>query len=102
MMRALAAGALSLAGLACFAASCEDTSPPVPCVNAPPGGCGEDLGADVCGDPSCDAVYQCKNGTWVFERTCPPRGHPGDAADRGTGERDARVSSRLSGTAPTL
>jgi hypothetical protein len=56
-----------------LALSCEDTSPPVPCVNAPPGGCPEDFGADVCADPSCREVYVCKDGNWVFSRACGAR-----------------------------
>ena len=54
-------------------AACEDTAPALPCVNAPPGGCPEDYGADVCQDPACSAVYSCDGGKWSFVRACGPR-----------------------------
>jgi hypothetical protein len=81
------------AGAACLALSCEDTSPPVPCVNAPPGGCPEDFGANVCEDPSCHAVYVCKDGNWVFDRTCGAR----DGAAEASSPADAAILTREAG-----
>jgi hypothetical protein len=85
--------AVGLIAILRIAAACEDTSPPIPCVDAPPTGCPEDFGADVCQDPRCDSVYACTDGHWVFARACGARDGAGapDAtgvdADSG-GDRD--------------
>jgi hypothetical protein len=88
-------------------AGCEDTTPALPCVDAPPTGCPDDFGADVCQDPACSAVYSCDNGKWTFVRACGPAdgsvdasvareaGAPEDAlaSDRGEIEIDAPVGA---------
>jgi hypothetical protein len=69
----LSAFGAGLVTLTCVVASCEDTSPPIPCVDAPPDGCPEDFGADVCQDRRCDSVYACNDGHWAFVRACGAR-----------------------------
>jgi hypothetical protein len=59
------------------AGACDTTPVPAACTDIPDGGCPEDNGATVCVDPTCDAVYACSNGKWVFVQKCPP--HPDDA-----------------------
>lgn len=65
--------ALAGAGAVAFSA-CRDDSPTVqPCKNIPAGGCPRSRGL-ACTDPACEAVYLCnEDGTWTFERSCPPR-----------------------------
>jgi len=61
------------------AAACNsDPSAVIACRDVPDGGCPSDHGATVCDDPTCNAVYACVNGSWVFDKTCPP--HPHDAS----------------------
>lgn len=57
---------------------CESPTSPVVCVDIPSGGCPQDNGADVCQDWNCKAVYDCVNGGWVFNESCPS--HPYDAS----------------------
>jgi hypothetical protein len=93
--QALWIGALAAAVGA--AADCEDGSPALPCVNAPPGGCPADDGADVCADPSCDAVYACQDGRWVFDRACSaPR--PDGGVESGALQRDATPGPDAAGS----
>jgi hypothetical protein len=83
--------------LACLAA-CTDTPPHGSCSNAPPDGCPEDFGADVCLDPSCDAVYACDNGRWTFVRMCSAR----DVANDVGAAMDGTESVSDSGEAPDV
>lgn len=66
--------------LACllFASACDSVPTETPCHAVPDGGCPVDNGANVCEDPSCDAVYACVDGGWSLRQVCPP--HPHDAA----------------------
>ena len=74
-------------------AACSSPPTPTPCSDVPAGGCPQDNGADVCQDPSCDAVYDCVNGKWAFDRACPA--HPRDAsADAPDGATDASTQPR--------
>ena len=59
--------------LACLF-SCEDTSPPLPCVDMiPPGGCPTSSADDVCMDPACLNAYDCVAGKWKLNHACPPK-----------------------------
>lgn len=69
-------------------AACNGTPLPAACTDIPTGGCPEDNGAEVCSDCTCDSVYACNNGTWVFAQKCPSR----PACDAGTSA-DAASSS---------
>jgi hypothetical protein len=62
---------LALCGLAVEA--CDSTPFPAACNDIPAGGCPEDNGAEVCSDCTCESVYACDNGKWVFAQTCPQR-----------------------------
>lgn len=72
-----------------LASACDSAPTPAPCHEIPDGGCPVDNGANVCQDPSCDAVYACVDGAWQLEQTCPPRPHEAgvngvDASDAGS------------------
>lgn len=65
------------------ASSCrDDAATPSPCTSIPPGGCPLSHGI-ACEDPSCEAVYACREGNvWELDRTCPAReaGAPREAS----------------------
>jgi hypothetical protein len=67
------------------ASACNDPPTPAVCTDVPDGGCPQDNGPTVCQDPTCDAVYDCVDGKWVFDKACPAHPHdasaPTDAAD---------------------
>jgi hypothetical protein len=65
---------LALCGLG-FGA-CDNTAFPATCSDIPAGGCPEDNGAEVCTDCTCQSVYACDNGKWVFDKDCPPNPCP--------------------------
>lgn len=71
--------------------ACDTTPVPAACTDIPDGGCPEDNGATVCTDQSCDSVYACSNGAWVFVQECPPRTHEGGISDE-AGAADAPSS----------
>lgn len=82
--RALAVAALALPSWLAF--GCDSEPKSVTCTDVPDGGCPLDNGADVCMDPSCNAVYAClADGGWSLQQVCPPHPHdasaPLDAAD---------------------
>jgi hypothetical protein len=59
-------------------AACDDVPPQTPCQNIPAGGC-PNTTTDVCQDPTCESIYDCVNGDWVYDSTCPVQeGGPGD------------------------
>ena len=60
------------------AVACSSPPTPIECTDVPDGGCPQDNGANVCEDPSCNAVYDCVGGKWVFDKACPA--HPHDAS----------------------
>ncbi len=73
------------------AGACDTTPVPAACTDIPAGGCPEDNGATVCVDPTCDSVYSCNDGKWVFVQKCPSR--PVDASTPdGAGPADAPSS----------
>ena len=59
------------------AGGCRDDVPTaLPCRNVPDGGCPRSKGVS-CEDPSCRAVYLCREGNvWELEQTCPSRPPP--------------------------
>lgn len=86
--------------LATIVVACNDTTTAEPCTNVPPGGCPLSRGV-ACEDPTCEAVYACREGNvWELQRTCPPReaGVPreasaGDAAADATRPFDASIDA---------
>lgn len=76
-------------------AACDNPPTPVACTGVPAGGCPQDNGADVCSDPSCEAVYACNSGRWTLSQKCPP--HPREA-----GAADASVDAAESGGPPPM
>jgi hypothetical protein len=70
MRRILVAGVVA-ALLA--AASCDDAPADRPCSDIPPGGCPLSHGV-ACEDPSCEAIYACRQGNvWELAERCPAR-----------------------------
>jgi hypothetical protein len=65
-------------------AACDSVPDPAACLDVPDGGCPDDNGAAVCQDVTCNAVYGCVNGKWVFEEACPMRAS--DAAADSSGD----------------
>ncbi|MDB4936944.1 MAG: hypothetical protein JWP87_3916 [Labilithrix sp.] len=58
--------------LAALAACQGDAATADPCTNIPAGGCPLSRGV-ACQDPSCEAVYACReNNVWELSQTCPP------------------------------
>jgi hypothetical protein len=76
--------ALSVLCVAVAAAACDNPPVPVACTDIPAGGCPEDNGADVCGDPTCAVVYACSQGQWVRSQTCPARPQDASASEAST------------------
>lgn len=79
---------LRLCGFLLPLLACDSVPSEVQCHDVPDGGCPVDNGANVCQDPSCDAVYACVNGKWNLQQVCPPRPHdasppPADAGEGG-------------------
>jgi len=73
------------------AVACDNPPTPVACTDIPDGGCPQDNGASVCsGDHSCNAVYDCVDGKWVLDTTCPP--HPHDASTDASEAGDANTT----------
>jgi len=63
--------------------SCAEEATAQACTNVPAGGCPLSRGVS-CEDPTCAAVYACRDGNvWELDRTCPPReaGAPVDAGE---------------------
>lgn len=62
----------SLAALAaCVAFACDDPPVPQPCSNVPERGCPLSHGV-ACEDPTCQAIYACREGNvWELVKTCP-------------------------------
>lgn len=71
-------------------AACTGGPSGATCVDIPAGGCPAQSGADVCSDVTCGAVYDCENGSWVLDQTCPPHGD-GGSADASDAAHDAPV-----------
>jgi hypothetical protein len=92
---ALACG-LSLGALA----SCQDeASTAETCTNIPAGGCPLSRGV-ACQDPTCEAVYACReNNVWQLDRMCPvqeggaPREAASDAPIEATHPFDASIDA---------
>ena len=57
--------------------ACEDTSPDVPCMNIPLGGC-PNGGADACQDSTCYNIFNCVSGNWTLDHACPRPDAGGD------------------------
>lgn len=73
--------ALRLCG-ALLLLSCDNPPEQTTCVNVPDGGCPLDNGANVCQDPTCNAVYACgADGGWILQQVCPPHPHDASTAD---------------------
>jgi hypothetical protein len=52
--------------------ACQEALVAERCTGIPPGGCPR-TSANVCSDPSCEAVYVCSvERTWALEYRCPP------------------------------
>lgn len=82
--------ALRLCGLLLLLVGCDSEPNSVTCTDVPDGGCPLDNGANVCMDPTCNAVYACgADGGWILQQVCPPHPHdasaPVDASDAGEG-----------------
>jgi hypothetical protein len=82
-MKTLLAAARLLLALAPspLVAACNGAPPPLQCPEIPKGGCPPDNGATVCSDPTCAAIYDCVNGAWSLQMTCPQPPHDAAAAD---------------------
>jgi hypothetical protein len=82
---------LGLCGLILLPLACDSEPDSTTCVDVPDGGCPLDNGANVCQDPSCNAVYECSpDGGWILKQVCPAHPHDAstdapDAADAGEG-----------------
>jgi hypothetical protein len=90
-MRRLGPVAFALAlGLVLGASSsCDDQPTPQPCTAIPAGGCPLSHGV-ACEDPSCVAVYRCREGdVWELDHVCPAR--PDAGAPDATPPADASV-----------
>jgi hypothetical protein len=71
--------------------ACNITPVPATCSDIPDGGCPTDNGATVCADLTCDSVYQCNNGSWVFVQQCPPHPHDDAGAPLEAGSMEASI-----------
>lgn len=76
-------------------AACTGGAPGAPCVDIPAGGCPTQRGADVCQDVTCSAVYDCNDGHWVLQQTCPPHGDSGAADGSGVGHDAATADAAV-------
>jgi hypothetical protein len=85
---AMLAGVLALVAVA----SCrEDAATAEACTNIPAGGCPLSRGV-ACQDPSCEAVYACReNNRWELDHACPP--HEGGAGGDASTESDAATEA---------
>ncbi len=53
-----------------LAPACDEVPAQTPCQNIPTGGCPNNSDS-VCQDPTCASIYDCVNGDWVYDYTCP-------------------------------
>jgi hypothetical protein len=74
--------------------ACNSLAVPPSCADIPDGGCPEDNGAQVCADPTCNAVYVCDDGNWSYVMACPAHPHEAgvDAALEAEAEAEAAAS----------
>lgn len=79
--------------------ACTGGAPIVACVDIPAGGCPAQGGADVCEDVTCNAVYDCDNGHWVLQQTCPTHADAG-AVDGSVVAHDAATARDAAIDAP--
>lgn len=62
---------IAFAAVAFVAFACEDAATPQPCRDVPEHGCPLSHGV-ACEDPTCQAIYACREGNvWELVKTCP-------------------------------
>ena len=95
MKRAHLAVSIALACALAALYACNESPTVERCRNIPAGGC-PSSNANVCADPSCDAVYACNpDRTWSLERTCAHDGGAdvGSSPREAGGPRDANIDA---------